>query len=65
MFIVLIAGVVSLLYVVFRVYVVLYTEYLLYNYKDKIDEAEFNVFVTDCCKGYSWSTLQKLKKYMD
>ena len=49
----------------FKVYVALYTEYLLITIRTKHGQEEFDkcsTFVIDGCNGYSWSAIKALKK---
>lgn len=58
-------GTLAVLYVIFKVYVALYTEYLLITIRTKHGQEEFDkcsMFVIDGCNGYSWSAIKALKK---
>lgn len=54
---------IALLYILFKVYVALYTEYLLY-YLRKSDE-DLDIFVPKGCNGYSWKLLKELKAILE
>ena len=61
-------GTLAVLYVIFKVYVALYTEYLLMTIRTKHGQEAFDkcsTFVIDGCNGYSWSAIKALKKIVE